>query len=129
MPMLDADIDKAKHVFDINIWGVVRTIQAFADVFIANRSRIVNLNTCGAVIHTLWIAPNLASKAAAKSISDAMRLELALLGVAVVSITTGVVETSFHSNEPDFDRSAAVVALCRDRRGSSQDRRKARLNL
>ncbi|KAI0484179.1 oxidoreductase [Xylariaceae sp. FL0804] len=102
MPLLDADIEKAKHVFDINVWGLLRTTQAFADLLIASRGRVVNLNTCAAVVNTPWISSYLSSKAAAKNISDTLRLELSPFGITVISIMTGVVDTSFHANEPSF---------------------------
>jgi len=55
MPLLDVDIDYAKRVHDTNIWGVVRTIQAFADLLIASQGRVVNISSVGAVVNTPWI--------------------------------------------------------------------------
>ena len=55
MPVLDVDIDRAKDVYEVNVWGVVRAIQAFAPLLIQTKGRIVNLSTCGAAINTPWI--------------------------------------------------------------------------
>lgn len=55
MPMLDVDVDKAKQVYEVNVWGVVRTVQAFAGLLIKTRGRVVNLSTCGAAVNTPWI--------------------------------------------------------------------------
>lgn len=55
MPVLDLDLDKAKQVYDVNVLGVVRTIQAFAELLIKSKGHIVNLSTCGAALNTPWI--------------------------------------------------------------------------
>lgn len=54
MPALDIDIEKAQQLYDINVWGVLRTVQAFANSLIKSKGRIVNLSTCGAVVNTPW---------------------------------------------------------------------------
>ncbi|KAI0018193.1 oxidoreductase [Xylariomycetidae sp. FL0641] len=102
MPLLDADVARAQAVFDVNVWGLLRAVQAFAPLLVARRGRVVNLNTCGAVVNTPWIASYTASKAAAKNMTDVLRLELAPFGVAVVSVMAGVVDSAFHANEPAF---------------------------
>ncbi|KAI1427714.1 oxidoreductase [Xylaria sp. FL1777] len=102
MPILDIDIDKAQRLYDTNVWGPVRMIQAFSKHLIASRGRVVNLNTCGAAINTPWMGSYLSSKAALKNISDVLRIELAPFGVTVVTIMAGVVSTYFHANEPPF---------------------------
>ncbi|KAI1178405.1 oxidoreductase [Nemania sp. FL0916] len=102
MPILDIDIDKAQRLYDTNVWGPVRMIQAFSKLLIAKRGRVVNMNTCAASLNTPWQGGYLSSKAALKSLSDILRLELAPFGVSVVTIMAGVVSTSFHANEPPF---------------------------
>jgi NAD(P)-dependent dehydrogenase (short-subunit alcohol dehydrogenase family) len=55
MPLLDAQIDKAKEVYETNVWGVLRMVQGFADLLIAREGRVVNLSSVGAVVNTPWI--------------------------------------------------------------------------
>lgn len=55
MPVLDLNVDKAKQVYDVNVLGVIRTVQAFAELLIKTKGRIVNLSTCGAAVNTPWI--------------------------------------------------------------------------
>lgn len=55
MPLLDVDIDRAKKLYDVNVWGPLRAIQAFSKLLIARRGRVVNISTCGAVVNTPWI--------------------------------------------------------------------------
>ncbi len=59
-PVLDIDIEEAKQVYDANVWGVVRVIQAFADQLIKSKGRIVNMSSCGAAVNTPWICTYLA---------------------------------------------------------------------
>ena len=54
MPLLDADIQDAQRVYDVNIWGVVRMIQAFADLIIERKGRIVNVGSVGGVLNIPW---------------------------------------------------------------------------
>jgi NAD(P)-dependent dehydrogenase (short-subunit alcohol dehydrogenase family) len=63
MPVLDVDIDRAKEAFEINLWGPLRTIQAFADLLVERRGRIVNISTCGALAKTPWIGRILMTRA------------------------------------------------------------------
>ncbi|KAK7981495.1 hypothetical protein PG988_003733 [Apiospora saccharicola] len=39
MPLLDVDIDKAKQLYDVNVWGPLRAVQAFSKLLIARRGR------------------------------------------------------------------------------------------
>lgn len=54
MPILDVDVDEAKQTYDINVFGVIRTVQAFADLLIKSKGRIINLSTCGAASNSPW---------------------------------------------------------------------------
>ncbi|KAI0420571.1 dehydrogenase with different specificitie [Xylaria grammica] len=101
-PVLDIDISKAQRLYDVNVWGPIRTVQAFADLLIASRGRIVNMSTVGAVLNTPWISAYASSKAALTNFSETMRLELSPFGVTVVTIMAGAVDSNFHSNDADF---------------------------
>ena len=43
MPTLDIHIEEAKWMYDVNVWGVIAMIQAFAPLVIAARGVIVNI--------------------------------------------------------------------------------------
>lgn len=55
IPLLDVDIDKAKAVHEVNLWGPVRTTQAFAGMLIESNGRVVNISSVAAVVNTPWI--------------------------------------------------------------------------
>ena len=50
MPILDVDLDAAKKLFDVNLWGVIATIQTFAPLLIAAQGTIVIIGSCGGII-------------------------------------------------------------------------------
>ncbi|KAL4816908.1 hypothetical protein BDW67DRAFT_175178 [Aspergillus spinulosporus] len=100
IPLLDAQIDKAKEVYETNVWGALRMVQGFADLLIARRGRVVNLSSVGAVVNTPWIGIYSSSKSAVTQLSETLRLELSPFNVSVVCVMLGTVATSFHANEP-----------------------------
>lgn len=55
MPLLDADVDRAKRCHDVNVWGPVRTVQAFSDLLIASRGRVVNIGAAVGSLYSPWI--------------------------------------------------------------------------
>lgn len=53
MPLLDSDLDEGKALFEVNFWGVLRTIQAFAPLLIAAEgATIVNIGSIVASLYT-----------------------------------------------------------------------------
>lgn len=50
MPLLDTDLDTAKKLFDVNVFGVIRTIQAFSSLVIAAEGTIVIIGSLGALL-------------------------------------------------------------------------------
>ncbi|KAL6233354.1 hypothetical protein BDW75DRAFT_192137 [Aspergillus navahoensis] len=99
-PLLDAQIDKAKEVYETNVWGTLRMVQGFAELLIARRGRVVNLSSSGAVVNTPWIGIYSSSKSAVTQLSETLRLELSPFNVSVVCLMLGTIATSFHANEP-----------------------------
>ncbi|KAJ6093514.1 NAD(P)-binding protein [Penicillium sp. IBT 16267x] len=102
MPLLDVDIKIAQRTYDTNVWGVLRITQAFAPLLLRSRGKIVTLSSIGGVTSTPWIGIYTSSKSAITTISETLRLELAPLGINVLTVMVGTVTTSFHSNEPEF---------------------------
>lgn len=50
MPILDADLDEARRLFDVNVWGLLAVTQAFAPLLVASASkggkpRVVNIGS------------------------------------------------------------------------------------
>ncbi|KAI1182271.1 oxidoreductase [Nemania serpens] len=78
MPVLGTDTYKAQRLYDVSVWGSIRTVKAFADLLIASRGHIVNLSNMGAVT---------------------MRFELSLFGIIVATVMADAVGSRFHDND------------------------------
>jgi len=50
MPILDIDIDVAKKVYDVNVFGVIRTTQTFSSLVIAAEGTIVIIGSIAGVM-------------------------------------------------------------------------------
>lgn len=101
-PVLDIDIDEAKRVHDTNLWGSVRTIQAFKDLLIASHGRIVNFITIAAVLNLPWNAAYGSAKSGLAILSETLRIELAPFDVSVVTMMVGNVASNFGANCIEF---------------------------
>ncbi|GLA66726.1 hypothetical protein AtubIFM54640_009310 [Aspergillus tubingensis] len=116
MPLLDVDLAQAQQVYETNIWGPLRLIQAVAPLLLSRGGRVVNISSVGAVVPTPWIGIYSSSKSALSNLSETLRLELAPLGVSVATLMIGTVTTPFHANEPTFtlppsSRYAAIAQI------------------
>jgi short-subunit dehydrogenase len=45
MPLLDADINVAKKLFDVNVFGVIAVTQAFSSLLIATKGKVINIGS------------------------------------------------------------------------------------
>ncbi|KAI1259381.1 putative short-chain dehydrogenase/reductase [Xylariaceae sp. FL1019] len=103
MPLLDADLDEARKIFDVNVWGTLAMCQAFTPLLAAAAShglpaRIVNIGSVTSRMQVPWQGVYNASKAALHSMNDTLRIELAPFGIDVLHVVTGGVRTNFFKN-------------------------------
>ncbi|KAK3692078.1 oxidoreductase [Podospora appendiculata] len=101
MPILDADLQRSKDMFDVNVWGLVATTNAFAPLVIAAKGSVVNIASIAGLMYPPYMVLYAASKAAVGTISEGLRLELKPFGVKVVTVITGAVETKLFANAPE----------------------------
>ena len=110
---MDFDIETAKKMYVIIIWGMVRVTQILAPRVIAAKGTIVNVSSIAPCVNTLRLgrfnqgalnfagllicqpAIHTGSKAAVTAISDTLRLELAPFDVKVVTAVTGAVSSQY----------------------------------
>ncbi|GKZ79665.1 hypothetical protein AnigIFM56816_003868 [Aspergillus niger] len=82
MPLSEVDLDRAKAVYNANVWGLLRLVRAYSDLLVAAKGRMVNMSSVGAVVDTPWIGIYSSSKAAVTQFSKTLRLEFSPLGVS-----------------------------------------------
>lgn len=97
-------MDQARALFDLNVWAVLRVTRAFLPLLLASpRGARLITNTSAASLPAgaaPWQGVYNASKAAATSFTENLRLELAPLGVRVINLVTGAVRSTFFDNAP-----------------------------
>lgn len=53
-PLLDVDIEEAKRLYDVNVWGVLAVTQAFAPLLIEAKGVIANQSSIDAALSMVW---------------------------------------------------------------------------
>ena len=95
-PVEDIPIDEARYQFEVNVFGPARLTQLLLPAMRKKGSgTIVNITSMGGKIYSLLGGWYHASKHALEGWSDCLRLELAPLGIKVVVVEPGLIETAF----------------------------------
>jgi NAD(P)-dependent dehydrogenase (short-subunit alcohol dehydrogenase family) len=85
--------EELRRQFDVNVLGAMEVTRAFLPLLRDGRGRLVNITAATARVAGPYFGPVSASKAALQAFSDALRLELAHLGVRVVVVEPGAMRT------------------------------------
>jgi NAD(P)-dependent dehydrogenase (short-subunit alcohol dehydrogenase family) len=109
-PIWQLSLDDWRWVWDVNVWGVVHGIRAFAPLLVAQgEGHIVNTASEAGFLGIGYHAPYCASKWAVVAMSLSLRseLEAACSGVGCSVVCPGFVDTQIHRswrNRPEGDR-------------------------
>lgn len=71
---LDADVDKIEYLYQVNLFSVMRLVQAFAPLLMQARGKIVMIGSVTRDVPVFWQGPYNASKAALSQWSSTLRL-------------------------------------------------------
>lgn len=93
-PGAEVPMEVVNQCFDVNFNGVVRMVEAFVGMVIAAKGKIIQTGSVTGDVPFPWGSIYGASKAAVKSYSEVLRLELAPFDVDVVCLITGGVATN-----------------------------------
>jgi NAD(P)-dependent dehydrogenase (short-subunit alcohol dehydrogenase family) len=108
-PLLTGDFDDITATFDINVFGPLRVARAFAPVLAAaGGGALVNMHSV-----LSWMAGSGAygaSKAAAWSVTNSLRAELAPQHTQVVGVHAGLIDTEMADGIPGPRTTAADIA-------------------
>lgn len=100
------NVENAKWEFEVNVFGVIRMVNAFVPVLVANGGgTIVNLNSVVSWANMPMVWTYSASKAAAWSLTMGLRAAVADKGIEVVSVHPGPVETDM-ADDIDMDKAS-----------------------
>ncbi|KAI5360006.1 Putative short-chain dehydrogenase/reductase SDR, NAD(P)-binding domain superfamily [Septoria linicola] len=104
MPFMHLDLQKARELFDINVWSYLSVTQAFLPLLLRDKSvagqesLLVNNTSISSVLRTPFHSAYSASKAAMAMFSEIQRIELQPLGIRVIDLKTGSLESNFGPN-------------------------------
>jgi 1-acylglycerone phosphate reductase len=86
-------------MFETNVISLYTVSQSFLPLLLASRNAtIANIASIGQFLNPPWQSAYAATKAAVASITDTMRLELEPLGINVVTVYTGGVNSNLFAN-------------------------------
>ena len=99
-PLEYVKLDEFRHLFEVNVFGLLGVTQAFLPLLHQGRGRIVNIGSIAGKVTTPLLGPYCASKHAVEAMSDALRMELLQSGLYTSVVEPGVVAT------PIWDKAA-----------------------
>ncbi|KAJ5743577.1 oxidoreductase [Penicillium manginii] len=120
MPLLDSDIEMGQHLFDVNVWGVVRVTQTFAPLLVRAKGTIVNNISTASCMGLPYQGMYCGSKAATRLMSETLALEMKPLGVAVVIVITGNIRTRYQGGSYFSSIAERIGVYARGEQGHPQ---------
>ena len=107
-PVMHLSVEDYQRQFDVNLFGVIAVTQAFLPLLGAVKNygnqpgKILNMSSVSGRIAFPFLSPYCASKFALEAFSDALRRELLLYGIDVISIEPGPIKTPIWNKETDL---------------------------
>ncbi len=83
-----------RAVFEVNVLGLIAVTKAMIPLLLPNRGRIVNIGSTSSFLAIPGAAVYSASKFAVRALTDSLRNELHHLGVRVILVAPGAIESS-----------------------------------
>lgn len=94
-PLLDGGVEALRRQFETNVFALVGVTRALFPLLRRNRGLVVNIGSVSGVLVTPFAGAYCASKAAVHALSEALRLELAPFGIALMEVQPGAIASSF----------------------------------
>ncbi|KAI3317927.1 NAD(P)-binding protein [Xylariaceae sp. AK1471] len=99
MTAIDTDVSVVQNMFDVNVFGPMRMVHHFHDMLIRSSGMIVNIGSVGGIVPYIYGSSYNASKAALHHWSNTLRVEMAPLGVTVLTVISGEIGTNILKND------------------------------
>ncbi|KAI0861218.1 NAD(P)-binding protein [Xylaria cubensis] len=107
MTATDTDVRAVQEMFDVNVFGPMRMVHYFHDMIFTSKGIVVNIGSVGGIVPYVYGSSYNASKAALHHWSNTLRVEMAPLGVRVLTIISGEIGTNIlkrdrHRELPEY---------------------------
>jgi short-subunit dehydrogenase len=96
--LLDGGAETMRRQFETNVFAVVAVTRALLPALRIRQGLVVNIGSVSGVLVTPFAGVYCASKAAVHALNEAMRMELKPLGVRVMEVQPGAIDTRFAAN-------------------------------
>jgi NADP-dependent 3-hydroxy acid dehydrogenase YdfG len=93
-PMVEIDLSDMEKIFDVNVLGSVRVTKTFFPLLKKRKSRVVNMSSEVGRIAFPFNGPYSMTKYAVEAFTDSLRREFMFLGMKVIAIQPGAINTS-----------------------------------
>ena len=104
------DLDSLRGEMEVNVFGLARMCLVFAPIIGRNGGgAIANMLSIASIVSIPWFGTYSATKAAAMSLTHTMRWDFEPLGISVVGIYAGLVDTDMAANIDSPKVSAETV--------------------
>lgn len=101
-PIAEIDVDRVRHVFEVNVFRTLELIQGFAKAFVARgHGKIIPTSSIAGFFTFDYLAPYCASKHALEAVMQTLYNELKGTGVQVATINPGPFRTGFNDRMYD----------------------------
>jgi len=106
--LADVTAEQARAQFDVSFFGLFEVTHAFLPQLIRNHGVVLNIGSIMGRMTAPWMGVYGAVKAAVRSLTETMRVEMGALGVKVVLLEPGAVESGFHERATGERREASL---------------------
>ncbi|WP_084398810.1 SDR family oxidoreductase [Henriciella aquimarina] len=109
-PLALQPMDEFQQHFDVNVFGLMRTTQAFLPLLGMDEARtgepgrIVNITSVGGRLSAPFLGAYAATKHAVEALTDSLRRELLVYGIDAIAIGPGSVKTPIWDKAEDMNR-------------------------
>lgn len=115
-PLMHVPLDEVRQMFEVNVLGLLAVTQAFLPLLGARSNcphppgRIVNISSISGGLAFPLLGAYAGSKHAVEALTDALRRELDLFGIAVIGIEPGNIRTPIWEKATEADTRFADTA-------------------
>lgn len=112
----ESSVSQAKRLFDVNVFGVVRVVNAVLPTMRKQKSgRIINMSSILGLIPAPYNAFYASTKHAIEGYSESLDHEVRVFGIRVLLVEPGVTRTAFEENLTRIDQPLPVYEAERQR--------------
>ena len=133
-PLVEMSEKDVEKIIDVNVLGVFRVSKILFPLLLENKGRIINMGSEAGRISFPLNGPYSMSKYALEAFSDSLRRELMFLGIKVIHLQVGAVNTGFlertyrcYAEDIDIEKTLfpnlikKVIPTCKKELDSSAD--------